>query len=124
MILVIDDEPHVSEMLREFFADLGYAVTVATTGREALRLVEENRPDAVILDMGLPDTTGDQLLPKLLALDSSLSVVMLSGHLEEDMARKAVAAGALRYLQKPFDFNRLRGTIVEAVEVSRECVAR
>ena len=124
MILVIDDEPHVSEMLREFFADLGYAVTVATTGREALRLVEENRPDAVILDMGLPDTTGDQLLPKLLALDSSLSVVMLSGHLEEDMARKAVAAGALRYLQKPFDFNRLRGTIVEAVEAGRECVAR
>jgi DNA-binding response OmpR family regulator len=130
-ILVVDDEPHVSEMLEEYFAELGYSVDVATTGDEALRLAVAKRPDAVILDMHLPDTTGEQLLVKLRTLDGSLSIVMLSGYAEEDMARRAVAAGALQYLQKPFDFNGLRRTISEAVEAGREhrsadveCVAR
>jgi DNA-binding response OmpR family regulator len=124
MILVVDDEPHVSEMLEEYFVGLGYAVSVATTGHEALRLAAESRPDAVLLDMHLPDTTGDQMLAKLRALDSSLPVVMLSGDAEDDTAREMVAAGALEYLQKPFDFARLRRTIAEAVEAGRECVAR
>jgi DNA-binding NtrC family response regulator len=130
-ILVVDDEPHVSEMLEEYFAELGYSVNVATTGDEALRLTAVKRPDAVILDMRLPDTTGEQLLAKLLTLDASLPIVMLSGNLEADMARRAIAAGALQYLQKPFDFDLLRRTIVEAIETGREhrsadleCVAR
>ena len=124
MILVVDDEPHVSEMLQEYFAELGYAVNVATTGNEALRLAMAKRPDAVILDMRLPDTTGEQLLAKFLALDGSLPIVMLSGNDGEEMAGRMVAAGALQYLQKPFDFNLLRQTIVDAIEVGRECVAR
>ena len=124
MILVVDDERHVSEMLEEYFVGLGYAVSVATTGHEALRLAAASRPDAVLLDMHLPDTTGDQMLAKLRALDSSLPVVMLSGDAEDDTAREMVAAGALQYLQKPFDFARLRRTIAEAVEAGRECVAR
>ena len=124
MILVVDDEPHVSGMLEEYFVGLGYAVSVATTGHEALRLAAESRPDAVLLDMHLPDTTGDQMLAKLRALDNSLPVIMLSGDAEEDTAREMVAAGALQYLQKPFDFARLRRTIAEAVEAGRECVAR
>jgi len=124
MILVVDDEPHVSGMLEEYFVGLGYAVSVATTGHEALRLAAESRPDAVLLDMHLPDTTGDQMLAKLRALDNSLPVVVLSGDAEEDTAREMVAAGALQYLQKPFDFARLRRTIAEAVEAGRECVAR
>jgi len=124
MILVVDDEPYISEMLEEYFVGLGYAVSVATTGHEALRLAAASRPDAVLLDMHLPDTTGDQMLAKLRALDSSLPVVVLSGDAEEDTAQQMVAAGALQYVQKPFDFARLRRTIAEAVEAGRECVAR
>ena len=79
-ILVVDDEPHVSEMLEEYFAELGYSVDVATTGDEALRLAVAKRPDAVILDMRLPDMSGEQLLAKLRTLDGSLPIVMLSGY--------------------------------------------
>ena len=124
MILVVDDEPHVSGLLEEYFAGLGYAVNVATTGDEALRAAGASRPDAVILDMHLPDTTGGQLLAKFRALDSSIPVVMLSGDGEDDVARQMIAAGAMQYLHKPFDFTLLRRTIVDAVEAGRECVAR
>lgn len=124
-ILVIDDEPHVSDMLQEYFAELGYAVEVAKTGEAAVRAVSSARPDVVLLDMHLPDATGEQLLARLLAFDASLPIVMLSGDLDRDLARRLVAAGAFRYLQKPFDFEELEHTVVRAVEASREeCVVR
>ena len=116
-ILVVDDEPHISELLQEFFLDLGYAVDVAATGDEAFRRASTKRPDAVILDMRLPDTTGDQLLTKLRTLDQSLPVVMLSGDDDEDVARRA---GAVQFLHKPFDFDVLERTITEAVGAHRE----
>ena len=119
-ILVVDDEPHVSEMLQEFFLELGYTVDVATTGGEALSRASSKRPDAVILDMRLPDMTGDQLLTRLRALDGSLSIVMLSGDADDDVARRTVAAGAFQYLQKPFDFEVLQQTITRAVRAGRE----
>ena len=119
-ILVVDDEPHVSEMLQDFLLELGYTVDLATTGGEALSRASSKRPDAVILDMRLPDTTGDQLFTKLRALDGSLSIVIVSGDADGDVARRTVAAGAFQYLQKPFDFDVLQQTITRAVLAGRE----
>jgi DNA-binding response OmpR family regulator len=118
-ILVIDDEPEVSEMLQEYFVDQGYSVDVATTGDEAYRRASSKRPDAVILDMRLPDTTGDELLARLRTLDDSLQIVMLSGSIDEDSKRRTVAAGAVEYLHKPFDWALLDRTISHAVGVGR-----
>jgi DNA-binding NtrC family response regulator len=124
-ILVIDDEPHVSDMLQEYLAELGYAVEVAKTGDEAVRRVSAKRPDALLLDMHLPDTTGEQLLARLLAMDASLPIVMLSGDIDRDVARRTMAAGAFQYLQKPFEFDELEHTIARAVDASGEhCVLR
>jgi len=124
-ILVIDDEPHVSDMLQEYLAELGYAVDVAKTGEEAVRSVAAKRPDALLLDMHLPDTTGEQLLGRLLAMDTSLPIVMLSGDIDRDVARRMLAAGAFQYLQKPFEFEELEQTIARALDASREeCVVR
>ena len=119
-ILVVDDEPHVSELLQEFFVELGYSVDVASTGDEAFRRAESRRPDAVILDMRLPDTTGDQLLRRLRTLDDSLPIVMLSGDADDEVARRILAAGATQYLCKPFDFDVLQRTISGAVDAVRE----
>ena len=121
-VLVIDDDPHVSEMLQDFLAELGYVADVATTGDEALRRVSVKRPDAVILDMHLPDTTGPELLARLRGLDSSLPIVMLSGDADDDVARRLLAAGASRYLQKPCDFTVLEQTISGAIGAGRKDV--
>jgi CheY-like chemotaxis protein len=107
-------------MLQEFFLELGYTVDVAATGGEALSRASSKRPDAVILDMRLPDMTGGQLLTRLRTLDGSLSIVMLSGDADADVARRTVAAGAFQYLQKPFDFEVLQQTITGAIRAGRE----
>ena len=122
-ILVVDDEPLVSEVLQEFFADQGYAVDVAATGHEAFRRASSKRPDAVILDMGLPDTTGDQLLTRLRTLDDSMQIVMLTGRLDAAAVHPSVATGAVQYLHKPFDFEVIHRVVARAVETGRERLA-
>jgi DNA-binding response OmpR family regulator len=118
-ILLVDDERHVSEMLREFFSELGYSVGVATTGEDALRHVRHRRPDAVLLDMRLPDTTGERLLARLRVVDGTLAIVMLTGDVDDDLPRRAAEAGALACLRKPFDFDELERTMARAVACGR-----
>ena len=119
-ILIVDDEPAVAEMLCDIFVGEGYAVDVASNGGDALMLASLSRPDAVILDMQLPDTTGAEVLGRIKALDASIAVVMLSGSDDEDTARTLLKAGAMDYLRKPFQFDRLTQTLALAVEIGRQ----
>jgi two-component system repressor protein LuxO len=118
-ILVIDDEPEVAEVLRDCFQERGYSVTCATNGREALALVSRSRPDAVVLDVQMPDRDGLAVLSDLLALDRSLTVVMLSGADDEALARTLLEAGAFDYVCKPFMLDNLQQVIALAVLVGK-----
>ena len=118
-ILIVDDEPAVAEMLRDIFVAEGYAVDGAANGGDALMLVALNRPDAVILDMKLPDTSGAEVLARLREIDESIPVVMLSGSDDEDMARSLLKAGAMDYIRKPFQFDQLTQAVGLAVKVGR-----
>jgi DNA-binding response OmpR family regulator len=118
-ILIIDDEPAVAEMLRDIFVAQGYAVDGASNGGDAVMLASLSRPDAVILDIKLPDTTGAEVLARLHGLDDSIPVVMLSGSDDEDMARALLKAGAMDYIRKPFQFDQLLQAVSLAVEVGR-----
>lgn len=119
-ILVVDDECAVAEMLRDIFMSHGYAVDSASNGGDALMLASLSRPDAVVLDMKLPDTTGAEVLARIRDLDPSIPVVMLSGSDDEDTARALLKAGAMDCLRKPFDFDQLIQTVSLAVEVGRQ----
>jgi DNA-binding response OmpR family regulator len=118
-ILIVDDELAVAEMLRDIFEGQGYAVDCAANGGDALMLASLSRPDTVILDMKLPDTTGADVLARIRGLDDSIPVVMLSGSDDEEVARALLKAGAIDYLSKPFQFDQLTQTIALAVEVGR-----
>jgi DNA-binding response OmpR family regulator len=78
-----------------------------------------SRPDAVILDIKLPDTTGADVLARILELDESIPVVMLSGSDDEDMARTLLKLGAMDYIRKPFQFDQLTQAVSLAVEVGK-----
>jgi DNA-binding response OmpR family regulator len=118
-ILIVDDEPAVAEMLHDIFVSQGYAVDRASNGGDALMLASLSRPDAVILDIKLPDTTGAEVLGRIRNLDDSIPVVMLSGSDDEDMARALLKAGAIDYLRKPFQFDQLTQAVALAVEVGK-----
>lgn len=118
-ILIVDDEPAVAEMLRDIFTAQGYAVDGASNGGDAVMLASLSRPDAVILDIKLPDTSGAEVLTRLRELDDSIPVVMLSGSDDEEMARSLLKAGAMDYIRKPFQFDQLVQAVGLAVEVGK-----
>ena len=118
-ILIVDDEPAVAEMLRDIFVAEGYAVDEASNGGDAVMLASLSRPDAVILDIKLPDTTGADVLVRVHELDATIPVVMLSGDDDEDTARTLLKAGAMDYIRKPFQFDQLLHAVRLAVEVGK-----
>lgn len=107
LLLVVDDEPRVRELLRDFLSIGGYDVIAAATGGEGLRLLRERRPHLMLLDMTLPDMGGMEVLRETMRCDSAASVVVLTGLLDEDIGRQALEEGAFEYLTKPVDLKHL-----------------
>jgi DNA-binding response OmpR family regulator len=118
-LLIVDDEPQVADVLRDFLEEHGYAVTCASNGHDALVLASLSRPDVVLLDIRMPDRDGPEVLCDLVALDSSIPVIMVSGADDEELACALLKAGAFDYVGKPFMLDRLREVVGLAVRVGR-----
>jgi CheY-like chemotaxis protein len=114
-LLVVDDEPEVVDVLRDFFEGQGYSVNSALNGRDALVLASLSRPDAVVLDVRMPGRGGADVLRDLIALDDTIAVVMLSGSDEEALARELLKAGAFDYVRKPFLLDNVERVVELAV---------
>ena len=106
LVLVIDDEPQIRRLLTITLEANSYRVLSATTGQEGLVLAAQHRPAAVILDMGLPDISGQEVLRRLREW-SDAPVLILS--VQDDEAGKVAAldAGANDYVTKPFNTSEL-----------------
>lgn len=105
-LLVVDDEPQIRRLLRIACESADYRVDEVTGGTEALALAASNRPDAVILDLGLPDLPGIDVLRRLREW-SEVPVLILSAKQEPEDKVEALDAGADDYVTKPFDTNEL-----------------
>ena len=104
-VLVVDDEVAIRRLLRNTLERAGYAVVEAMNGREALACAAAERPDATLLDLGLPDRDGLGLVPLLRAAGGVLLVVSARDATEEKVA--ALDLGADDYVTKPFDTEEL-----------------
>ncbi len=100
-LLVIDDEPQIRKFLRISLASQGYKVLEAGTGAEGLRHAALSRPDLVVLDLGLPDMDGQQVLRELREW-SAVPVMVLSVRASEAQKVQALDGGANDYVTKPF----------------------
>jgi two-component system, OmpR family, KDP operon response regulator KdpE len=100
-ILVVDDEPQIRRFLRTSLAAHGYGVLEASNGADALRLASSERPDLMVLDLGLPDTDGFEVL-KGLREWSHMPIFILSVRQAEAEKVKVLEAGADDYVTKPF----------------------
>jgi two-component system, OmpR family, KDP operon response regulator KdpE len=116
-ILVIEDDPDQRLGMRLRLAASGYQVTEAADGGGALGSARRDRPDLVLLDIGLPGEDGYQVMEKLRAIDPALPmpIVVVSGRHPKTDTIRALDGGAAAYLQKPFDHADLLRTIQRAV---------
>jgi len=100
-VLVVDDEPHIREMVQGYFEAEGFEVDVAGDGTEALGLARERQPDVVILDVTMPGVDGIEVLRRLRA-ESSVYVIMLTARADEVDKLVGLSVGADDYVTKPF----------------------
>ncbi len=106
-ILIVDDDLNVLEVLEARLQSAGFDTFKAENGREALRLIKDNKIDLLISDMKMPGMSGMEVLSKARALQPGLPIIFLTAYGTIPDAVKAVKAGAVDYLAKPFDGREL-----------------
>lgn len=109
-VLIVDDEPVIAKSLRPALSAQGYQTQVARTAAEALRLARLTAFDLVLLDLGLPDADGKDIIGALHALSSCSVIVLSARHLESEKVA-ALDKGADDYLDKPFGIDELMARI-------------
>lgn len=112
-VLIVEDEPDTAEMLSEMMRLSGYAALQAYGGRSALAMLQSTPPDAIILDVTLPDISGLEVLTAIRRDPrfETLPVVLVSGNSRPSDIQAGIVAGASRYLTKPVDFWQLKETL-------------
>ena len=110
LIIVIEDEPQIRRFLRAALAVNGYRLFEAASGREGIQAVETRQPDLVLLDLGLPDIDGLDLIRRVRAW-TAVPIVVLSARGQEADKVAALDAGADDYLAKPFGVKELLARI-------------
>lgn len=112
-ILVVDDHHEITDLVAEALADEGFEVRVAHDGASALRMVQERRPDLLLLDVAMPVMTGDEVLRYLRSLGHrDLPVILMTA---DRTPERFSALGANQLLRKPFDLGRLIQLVSAAV---------
>jgi DNA-binding response OmpR family regulator len=100
-ILVVEDEPRIAELTRDYLEHAGYSVRIAGTGEAAVQAVHRDRPDLVILDLGLPGIDGLDVT-RAIRRDSALPVIMVTARDDELDKLLGLELGADDYMTKPF----------------------
>jgi len=113
-ILVVDDEPQIQRFLKPSLTAAGYEVLEAGTGADALKAVATQAPDLVVLDLGLPDMDGKEVIASLRAW-SDIPIVILSARDRESEKIAALDLGADDYVEKPFGIGELTARIRTAL---------
>ncbi len=118
-IIVVDDEENIRGTLQEILTDEGYQVSCAADGETALRIIQSEAPDLVLLDVWMAGIDGIQTLKMLKNIDPDTEVVMMSGHGNIDTAVKATKIGAFDFIEKPFSLDSILRTVSKALKSRR-----
>ena len=110
-ILIVDDEPAILRFLRAGLGSQGYVVIEAENGQKALDAVRARRADMVVLDLGLPDIDGLEVIRRVRAAGSAVPIIVLSSRDSETAKVEALDSGADDYVTKPFGVDELLARI-------------
>ncbi len=119
-LLVIDDSPNlVLKQIHSVFDAVGHEIDTARTGEDGVRQASARTPDAILLDLRLPDLSGLEVYRRLRQLDARIPVIFITATSDTDSAIEATKQGAFDYLFKPLDTQQLRRVVGQALELSR-----
>ncbi|MHB8157590.1 MAG: response regulator [Desulfocucumaceae bacterium] len=108
VLLVVDDQNGVRRLLYEAFTDEGYRVRIAGGGVEALKMVVQEMPDMVLLDIKMPVMSGLETLAELRKSSKDLPVLMMTAYGDLEVVEQAKKLGVKHYIIKPFDLNEVK----------------
>jgi DNA-binding NtrC family response regulator len=112
-LLIVDDDPDIPAVVKRFAHKLGFQVTYHSSGPAALASLPELKPDVALVDLQMPELSGIDVLKAIRAADPECQVILMTGNATVETAIEAVKSGALDYLTKPLDFDRLRKLLVD-----------
>jgi DNA-binding NtrC family response regulator len=115
-ILVVDDEPMMTDSLRQNLAEEGYTVDTAATGAEAIELFDRGGHQLAICDLQLPDMDGLEVLRHMKDAKPTTEVIVVTGYGTVARAVEATKAGAFYFVEKPFDFDQMMPLVEKALE--------
>jgi DNA-binding response OmpR family regulator len=116
-VLIIDDRTELRDLLESILPYSGYRTIGASTGQEGLDLLLELKPDVVLLDLELPDTSGLKVLEELNRQELDIPTIMITGYGSEGVAARALRLGAQSYLVKPFTTEEVLSSVDRALTV-------
>ncbi|MDR2842243.1 MAG: response regulator transcription factor [Spirochaetaceae bacterium] len=123
IILVIDDEEKILEMIRSYLTIYGFKVLCAKDGATAFKIFETNEVDIILLDLMLPDFSGEEICKKIRASEgngyaSSIPIIMLTAKVDEKSIINGLSIGADDYIKKPFSLRELNARITATLRRS------
>jgi len=118
-ILIVDDEPSILQSLGGLLEDEGFEVLTATNGYEALKIIDMQFPDLVLLDIWMPGIDGIETLQEVKKNSPSIQVIIITGHGTIETAVKATKLGAFDFIEKPLSFDKVIVAINNALNFRR-----
>lgn len=115
-ILLVDDEVKFLKAVADRLSIKGFDVTTATDGDAAIQAANQGGFDVAVLDLCMPGTDGAQLLKILKQNHTFIEIIMLTGHATVDSAVECTKLGAFKYLEKPYDFDKLVAALKDAYQ--------
>jgi len=117
-VLIVEDEELMLRLLERYFSRRGYRVLVASDGEQAIEIYRRDQPriDAVLLDMRLPKSTGEEVFRVMKDENPAIKVIMASGFLDPEVRTAMALAGAKRFVNKPYNLDELLKTFQSVID--------
>jgi len=118
-ILIVDDEASICQSLKAILSDEGYQILIAGSGEEAIKIIDEEKPHLVLLDIWLPGIDGLETLKAIKKINPEMLVIIMSGHGTIETAVKATKLGAFDFIEKPLSLDKIIILVNNALSLVR-----
>jgi len=115
-LLFVDDEKGITDALKSFFKQRGFATKAVNSGEEAIKVVNQDKPDIVFLDIRMKGMGGLDVLREIKKIDKNIKVMMLTIHEEKEIMEEAKRLEADEYITKPFRVDYLEEVVIKRVQ--------